>query len=270
MTIGIVTISYNQAKFLEEAIDSVSVSDPARLRYVIVDPGSKDESRSIIEQKRGHFSRVILEPDRGPADGLNKGFDACEADIYGYLNSDDRFVPGALDFVLDYFDAHPDVDILFGGIRIVDESGRAKQRGRAPDKLDLRKLAYGAYFAWQQSTFFRRSIYERTSGFNIANRVTWDAELVVDMALAGARLGYVNKVLGDFRIYPDSITGSQRLSKAFIENSARIRSKILDAGYAPMSPRREKFEQLKYKLNPMRHLRSTFGMRMPARAARAW
>lgn len=268
MKIGIVTISFNQAEFLEEAIDSVRVSDAARLNYVIVDPGSKDESRAIIARHRNRFSRVIFEADRGPADGLNKGFAACDADVYGYLNSDDRFVPGALDYVLEYFESHPDVDILFGGIRIVDARGRPRLRGRAPDKLDLRKLAYGAYHTWQQSTFFRRSIYERTGGFNIENRVTWDGELVVDMALEGARMGYVNKVLGDFRIYPASITGSQRLSKAFIDNSERIRRKILNAGYPPMSPARARFEQLRYKLSPVRHFRSTFGMRMP-RAARA-
>jgi glycosyltransferase involved in cell wall biosynthesis len=63
MRIGIVTISYNQASYLAEAIHSVQVSDPERLEYVMVDPGSTDDSREIIERHRRRFSRIILEPD---------------------------------------------------------------------------------------------------------------------------------------------------------------------------------------------------------------
>ena len=73
-SLGIVTISYNQARFLTEAIDSVRLRDPDRLRYVIVDPGSTDGSREIIRCRHDRFSAIILEPDSGPADGLNKGF----------------------------------------------------------------------------------------------------------------------------------------------------------------------------------------------------
>src|SRR5690242_12369441 len=103
MKLGIVTISFNQATHLQEAIDSVRLSDPSKLVYVIVDAGSKDLSRQIIERNAERFARIIFEPDEGPSDGLNKGFSACDADIYGYLNSDDRFVSGALDYVVDYF-----------------------------------------------------------------------------------------------------------------------------------------------------------------------
>ena len=51
MTLGIVTISFNQAQYLQEAIDSVRLANPASLRYVIVDPGSTAGSRDIIEHK---------------------------------------------------------------------------------------------------------------------------------------------------------------------------------------------------------------------------
>ena len=132
MRIGIVTISYNQASYLAEAIQSVQVADPERLEYVMVDPGSTDGSREIIERHRRRFSRVILEPDHGPPDGLNKGFAATTADVVGYLNSDDRFTPGALDYVLRYFERRPDVDVLCGAIRIIDEKGEASIRRRTP------------------------------------------------------------------------------------------------------------------------------------------
>jgi glycosyltransferase involved in cell wall biosynthesis len=249
--LGIVTISWNQAKYLQEAIDSVTVAD-----YVIVDPGSSDGSRAIIERNRDRFSRVILERDRGPADGLNKGFAACDADVFGYLNSDDRFAPGALDYVAEYFRKNTQVDLLLGAIRIIDERGRPSLRGRAPDRMDARKFAARACFAWQQATFFRRELFERVGGFNPENRGTWDGELVLRMTLAGARIGYANTILGDFRIHGESITGSGRLSAVQREEYERF------SRYAPMSPMRAAVERLKYRFNPVRHLRCIFGIRL--------
>jgi len=254
MRVGIVTISWNQAGYLQPAIDSVNLAGPGDLAYVMVDPGSTDGSREIIERNRQRFRRIILEPDRGPADGLNKGFAACDADVYGYINSDDSFSPGALDYVTGYFRDHPQIDLLFGAIRIIDERGRPSFRGRAPDRMDARRFAAGACFAWQQATFFRRELFERVGGFNPETRVIWDAELVLKMLLAGARIGYTNAILGNFRIYPASITGSGRLAEAERQVYERF------ARLAPMPPLQARFERLKYKLNPARHLRCAFGI----------
>jgi glycosyltransferase involved in cell wall biosynthesis len=103
MTIGIVTISFNQAEFLDEAMRSVTVDPPDNLEYVIVDPGSTDSSRQIIDSHRARLAAVVLEKDSGPADGLNRGFERLEkAEIFGYLNSDDRFAPGALNYVCEH------------------------------------------------------------------------------------------------------------------------------------------------------------------------
>lgn len=253
MKIGIVTISYNQAKYLAEAIESVCVADPERLEYVIADPGSSDGSRQIIQRYRRRFDRIILEPDEGPADGLNKGFAATNADILGYLNSDDRFASGALDYVLDYFEACPDVDVLCGAIRLIDENGRPGIRHRTPDRVDLRRYAYEACFFWQQATFFRRDAFLRTGGFNVASKTTWDGELVVDMALAGCRFAYTNKLLGDFRVYDDSITGSGRLNEALRRERAYMREKILRAGVRQASGLEITVMKTLYKFNVRRH-----------------
>ena len=253
MKIGIVTISHNQVRYLAQAIKSVTVSDPERLEYVIVDPGSTDGSRRVIERYRHRFSRVIFEPDQGPPDGLNKGFAATTAEILGYLNSDDRFTPGALDYVLRYFDQHPQVDVLCGAIRIIDERGRPGIRHRTPDRIDLRRYAYETCYFWQQATFFRREAYLGTGGFNLASRTAWDGELVVDMALTGCRFAYTNKLLGDFRIYGDSITGSGRLREALGRDRVHLREKIIAAGVPPASGMEVRVMQTLYKFNLRRH-----------------
>jgi glycosyltransferase involved in cell wall biosynthesis len=264
MRVGIVTVSFNQARFLEEAIDSVRITAPNELCYVMVDPGSVDGSREIIEKNRARFAKIILEPDEGAADGLNKGFAACEPDILGYINSDDRFAPGALDFVAGYFERNPDIDLLLGAIRIIDAKGKVKRRGRAPDVMDVRRYVCGACFVWQQATFFRRSLFEKT-GFNPANRACWDTELVLDMVLAGAKIGYTDTILGDFRIHEESLTGSGRQAAMEKPELLRLRQKVAATGYPPLSSFRERLERLKYRYSPARHWKNTFGIRLPRR-----
>ena len=210
MVIGVVTLSYNQARFLNQAVDSVAVSETNELEYVIVDPGSTDGSRKLIGGFGKKVRETILEPDQGPADGLNKGFARLQrAQIYGYLNADDRFTHGALDYVCRYFEKNPSVDVLLGGILIIDEIGRRSIRGRHAERVSLRRYAEGRCGFWQQGTFFRRCAFDSTSGFNVANRTCWDAELMVDMMIAGARVGYTQRLLGEFRIHNASITGSR-------------------------------------------------------------
>jgi glycosyltransferase involved in cell wall biosynthesis len=256
--IGIVTLSLNQGKFLRGAIESVRVSKPHELQYVIVDPGSSDGSCEIINQYRERFSAIILDRDNGPADGLNKGFRLCDADIYGYLNADDRFSHGTLDFVLDFFEKFPKVDVLCGAIRIIDEQGRPRFRKRTADKFDFKEFSAGLCMIGQQATFFRKRAYLKTGGFNVNNKTCWDGELIVDLALAKCEISIVYKVLGDFRIYKDSITGSNRLAAQYKQDLLNIRKKISAAGIALYSPWEEFQERLFYKMNLSRHLSYLF------------
>ena len=93
MKISIVTVSFNQADYLEQAIRSVVEQDYSDIEYIVVDAGSTDGSREIIERDR--IATVVFEPDREPADGLNKGFARATGDIFGYINADDAYLPGA-------------------------------------------------------------------------------------------------------------------------------------------------------------------------------
>lgn len=251
--ISIVTISFNQAAFLEECLRSVVTQDAADVEHIVVDPGSTDGSRDILGRFADRVGTRILEPDRGPADGLNKGFAAATGEVFGYINADDRLAPGALAFVRRFFAAHPDVDVLCGAIRIIDREGRASIRGRTADRFDLARYAAGICTVGQQGTFFRRSAFERAGGFNPDNRITWDGELLVDMALSGARFATVRKVLGDFRIYAESITGSNKHRARARKEHERVAAKIRAREVAVYPPLERGLRRALYKVNVMRH-----------------
>jgi glycosyltransferase involved in cell wall biosynthesis len=262
--ITVVTLSFNQGAFLRECVESVLAQDYPALEYVVVDPGSTDGSRALLEGYRARIDRLVLEPDDGPADGLNKGFARARGTILGFLNADDRFLPGALATVGGYFARHPEVDVLSGTVRQIDARGRPLLRAIPADRFDLARYAAGVCLIGQAATFFRRPAYERAGGFNRANRINWDSELWVDLALAGARFGTIGAALADFRLHPGGITGSRQHRARIRAEDRRIRAKLLARGVSLHGPWRERAMRLAYRFDPLRHLRWAAAGRLAA------
>lgn len=258
MKFSIVTISFNQARFLEQAIRSVVEQDYPDVEYIIVDPGSTDGSREIIERYRDKITKVIFDPDNGPADGLNKGFGHAAGDIYGYINADDFFEPGAFSRAAKLFQERPEIDVVIGAIKIVDGKGHAKWRKRMSDKFDLKRYADERCWIGQQATFFRRTAYEKSRPFNVENNSCWDVELLVDMALNGCNFGRIYKILGNFRIHKYSISGSGRLREIYIKDQERIKKRIYDTISPSSSAYFNELLRLSYKFNPRRQLANYF------------
>jgi glycosyltransferase involved in cell wall biosynthesis len=248
--VSIVTISFNQAPYLERAILSVLQQGYENIDYIVVDPGSTDGSREIIERYRSRISKVILEPDKGPANGLNKGFAAATGEIYGYINSDDAFLPGAIGKAVAAMEARPSADVVFGHSFIVDENGKMVRRSRSVP-FTVRGYAYGSVVVMQQSTFFRRKSFESVGGFNESNRVSWDAELLVDIALRGGRLEMVDEFWSIFAIYPASITGSGKYQQLALAEHVRVFQKITGLEYSRVNKTRFYLARLeKWVKNP--------------------
>lgn len=209
MKISVVTISYNQAAYLEACLDSVA-RQKGPWEHIIVDPGSTDGSRDIIAHRKDQFSHIILDPDDGPADGLNRGFAKATGDIYYYLNSDDIVMPGAFEEVRAAFSETPKIDVISGYGTIIDQAGQAKRKVYS-DPITRHRLAYAGGLLVQPATFIRRDAYLATGGFNPKNRSNWDGELVVDLFMSGAQFRRENSCWGGYRLHEDSITATGQL-----------------------------------------------------------
>ncbi len=205
MKISLVTISFNQAAYLEQAIRSVLDQKYPDLEYILVDPGSTDGSREIIERHRDRISQIVFEPDQGPADGLNRGFARSSGEVFGYLNSDDMLLPGALARVREAFRAYPASDLVYGHGYVIDRAGDILRRCRS-DRFNLRRSAYGNSIIMQQAAFWRREAFAAVNGFNVANRLSWDGEFWIDLALAGKQFHRVDEYWACFRAHEESIT----------------------------------------------------------------
>src|SRR6266540_2247918 len=110
--ISIITPSFNQGAFLEQAIRSVIVQNYPNLEYVIIDGGSTDNSIEIIKKYEKHLHYWISEKDNGQYDAINKGFAKSSGVIMGWLNSDDMYCPWALKTVSSIFSECPNIEWL--------------------------------------------------------------------------------------------------------------------------------------------------------------
>ncbi|MDD5578201.1 MAG: glycosyltransferase family 2 protein [Methylobacter sp.] len=226
MKISIVTISFNQAEFLEKTISSVlAQKKDVDVEYIVIDAGSTDGSREIIEKYRPQINKVIFETDEGPSDGLNKGFSLAHGEIYGFLNSDDILYPNALKAVENYFVQHPEIDVISGHAYIIDSNNLILRKSFS-QLMSLKQYGYGACIINQPSTFFRKHAFEKSKGFNKENRSNWDGELFVDMALAGAKFSVVNSFWSGYRLHSVSITASKKLDHSMRDYNSRIFEKI--------------------------------------------
>lgn len=157
--ITVVTPSFNQAQFLEETITSVlSQSHPA-VEYIIMDGGSRDGSADIIRRYAPRLAYWQSAPDGGQAAAINAGWTRARGEVLAYLNSDDYYLPGALDAVARVFDEHPDVGLVHGQGHWVSRDGTIQQTTRMAPTAQSLLDSLGSLP--QPAVFIRRSVFER-------------------------------------------------------------------------------------------------------------
>ena len=222
MRFSVVTISYNQSQFLELAILSVLAQKGVEFEYIVVDPGSTDGSREIIERYRDAFAHVIFDKDEGPADGLNKALAHASGDFFVYINSDDELLPDALAKMAMALGKDPRLDVVYANGHVLDSNGNFIRRTYSAKWFTPALHARGLATIVQQASCMRTAKLRAIGGFNKDNRTSWDGEAFLDIGLAGGRFARVWDDWGVFRIYPGSISGSGRLNDDYQIDCGRL------------------------------------------------
>lgn len=182
--ISIVTPSFNQGKYLEKTIRSVIEQGYPNLEYIIIDGGSTDESVGIIRKYEQHLAYWVSEPDRGQSHAINKGFERATGEIFGWLNSDDWYHPGALMAVAGAFAANPEAGAVVGAGEMVDESGVVLIT-KAPVRVDMDLLYHWLDdFFWQPSCFFSRVAWQACGSLDQELHFAMDLDLWLRIAAA--------------------------------------------------------------------------------------
>ncbi len=124
-SVGVVIPSYNHARFLETAIESVLRQTRPPDRILVVDDGSTDESPDILQRiARVGWVEVRFQENRGAHDALNRGVEEVGTDLVFLLNSDDRYMRRRIERFVALFRQRPSLGLAGSWIRVVDQRGR--------------------------------------------------------------------------------------------------------------------------------------------------
>jgi glycosyltransferase involved in cell wall biosynthesis len=250
--ISIVVPSLNQGEYLELALRSVLEQDYQRFELIVMDGGSGDQSRDILQRYASRLAYWSSQPDGGPAAALNEGFRHATGEVLGFLNADDFYLPGAFATVARAFAASPAIDVWSGHGYFATAAGRLAVP-MFSDRWSLLRFKHGACVLLQPATFFRREAFLRAGGFPETGRVCWDMELWAALATSGARFGTLDAHLAAFRLHPKSLTGGT-------ENRHRRRADARAVMAGLQGGRASRlgeffFRALKFGRNPVRSLR---------------
>jgi len=180
--ISIITPSYNQAQFLERSILSVLNQNYPNLEYIIIDGGSTDGSVDIIRQYEKYLAYRISEPDRGQSHALNKGFEIATGEIFGWLNSDDLYMPDAFNIACKALKDHPLIKIVFGDYFNIDAEDKFICKEYAFDFSRFHFL-YEGFHLNAQSMFWRKDIHQRFGKFDEHLYRTMDYDMILRFGL---------------------------------------------------------------------------------------
>jgi glycosyltransferase involved in cell wall biosynthesis len=231
--ISIVTPSFNQGRFLDETIRSVLDQGYPDLEYFVLDGGSSDESVGVINRYADRLAGWVSEKDKGQYDAVNKGLARCTGEVMAWLNSDDKYTPWALSVVGEIFAQFPQVQWLTSLFPLHwDSAGRAVNCKQV-DGFSRRAFYRGenvprtgapgglvTHFIQQESTFWRRSLWEKAGGrIDASLPLAGDTELWAKF-YQHADLYGVATPLGGFRMHGDQKTSHRML--AYIEESMTV------------------------------------------------
>jgi glycosyltransferase involved in cell wall biosynthesis len=121
--VSVVVPTYNRAPIVGAAIESVLSQRYQNVEVVVVDDGSTDDTRSVVERYGPHV-RYVYQPNSGVTAARNLGFANARGEFIALLDSDDKFLPWKLEAQVRFLRAHPDVGMVWTDMTAVSPDGR--------------------------------------------------------------------------------------------------------------------------------------------------
>lgn len=213
-TVSVIMPSYNHARYIGMAIDSVLRQSLQDVELIVIDDGSTDGTRDLLRGIKDERVRCVLrERNVGASQGSNEGLAMARSPYVAMISSDDRFAPTKLERQVAEFSAGGDVTAVFCVPRLIDGSGRAIAAGthylqqvftagRWSRAEMLRRLFSGGNFLCHPSVMVRRETYERVGSYDVRMSSLGDLDMWMRMA-TGCTGDFValDGELVDFRIH---------------------------------------------------------------------
>lgn len=194
--LSIITPSYKQVPYLK--LCAASVRDQVgdfQVEHLIHDGGSGEDFDQWALAQQGAV--CVSEPDGGMYEAINRGFHKASGDVVAWLNCDEQYLPGTLDRVARYFAQHPEIDILFGDVILVDDEMMplAYRRAVLPS---LGHIRFSHLSTFSAATFVRRRALDSGHFLQTRWKTIADAVWIEELLVAGFRGATLHQPLAIF------------------------------------------------------------------------
>ncbi len=189
--ITIITVVKNSELTIERCIQSVLNQNYDNFEYIIIDGGSKDKTKEILDKYKAKVDKIISEKDNGIWDAMNKGLNIASGNIIGFLNSDDYYFPNSLDIVNRYFQENS-IDFLFGSVM--------KYKLMYGFRPSIIKWSFGFYTSHSVGFFIKTDQHRKVGNYNpkyLSADLDFFYKMIIKFNLKGKSTNK-NEVLGKF------------------------------------------------------------------------
>lgn len=193
MLISIITVNYNDKIGLERTLKSVQSQTYTNFEHIIIDGGSTDGSKALIESNKTHFSFYLSETDNGIYHAMNKGIKAAKGDYFFFLNAGDDFIDSSsLKKISTYFDTQ---DIIYFNINVIDNDKNYIKK--CPDEMSFSFLHNDTIP--HQSVFIKRSLFEKVGHYDESLKIVSDWKfLILVLIKYNATYKHIDAVFSNF------------------------------------------------------------------------
>ena len=192
--VSIITPSYNQGEYIEDAIKSVLNQNYSNFEHIIIDAGSTDETLDIL--KKYKHLKWISEKDDGQSDAINKGFKKSDGQIIGWLNADDFYQKNIFKLINDNLSVDG-VDAVYGDYIEVNKYGNIKKKiiTQMPSKFMIKYVCYIP----SNTFFFNRKIIDNNIFIDKKLELIMDKDFFCRIISKGYKINKIHKFLSSFR-----------------------------------------------------------------------
>jgi glycosyltransferase involved in cell wall biosynthesis len=226
--VSVVIPSFNHARFIAQAIDSVVTQSYRDFELIVVDDGSTDGTRGLLTGPyQGVISKLDLGENRGAAAALNRGIEMSEGDWIAILNSDDVYLPHRLERLVAAA-AQSGADFLFSDLEIIDDHGAlpatdktVRSRARSTSAArhhDIISVLSGAQFSVTSSNFlFRKGLAGEVGGFR-QFRYCHDWDFIIRV-IGRFPVHWLDEVLLQYRLHATNTISERNAWERHVEYS---------------------------------------------------
>lgn len=177
MKISIITVCYNSAGTLGDTLDSVAIQNYLDIEHIIIDGGSTDGTRAMLESGRGCVTHWQSEPDRGIYDAMNKGLALASGEVIGFLNADDVYThPDVLSRIAEVMQDDT-MDACYANLYYVDRWKTDNVRRVWRSRDFEAGLCKRGWMPAHPTFYVRKTVYQRLGSFNTDYRLQADFDL---------------------------------------------------------------------------------------------